>query len=181
MGSTYVFISVVSYVLYIILSGKVVMKYPAPLALTAYVCLTGAVINTGVALASEVRHKVSWSIGWNIKLLSYFYVGLVVSGLATYVQNMLIKSKGPCDRSDSDYRWIVHFIMGQKRERRIGLVSEWWLLHQMLCLVCFVLASPVGSPVWAAAGLVVLCMGAQICSDLSCSELLLCSVLSLVA
>ncbi|CAL5354976.1 unnamed protein product [Camellia sinensis] len=94
-GSTYVFISVVSYVLYIILSGKVVMKYPAPLALTAYVCLTGAIINTGVALASEVRRKVSWSIGWNIKLLSYFYVGLVVSGLATYVQNMLIESKGP--------------------------------------------------------------------------------------
>ncbi|KAI7981498.1 WAT1-related protein [Camellia lanceoleosa] len=95
VGSTYVFISVVSYVLYIILSGKVVMKYPAPLALTAYVCLTGAIIDTGVALASEVRRKVSWSIGWNITLLCYFYGGLVVSALATYVQNMVINSKGP--------------------------------------------------------------------------------------
>ncbi|GMP54975.1 hypothetical protein CsSME_00019944 [Camellia sinensis var. sinensis] len=72
-GSTYVFISVVSFILYIILSGKVVMKYPAPLALMAYVCLTGVIIDTGVALASE---------------------GLVVSALATYVQNILIQSKG---------------------------------------------------------------------------------------
>ncbi|CAL5391726.1 unnamed protein product [Camellia sinensis] len=54
--------------------GKVVMKYPAPLALTAYVCLTRAIIDTGVALALEVRHKASWNIGWDIELLCYFYV-----------------------------------------------------------------------------------------------------------
>ncbi|XP_028070200.1 WAT1-related protein At2g39510-like [Camellia sinensis] len=68
-GSTYVFISVVSFILYIILSGKVVMKYPAPLALTAYVCLTRAIIDTGVALALEVRHKASWNIGALLYLL----------------------------------------------------------------------------------------------------------------
>ncbi|THG14374.1 hypothetical protein TEA_027790 [Camellia sinensis var. sinensis] len=93
-GSTYVFISVVSFILYIILSGKVVMKYPAPLALTAYVCLTRAIIDTGVALALEVRHKASWNIGWDIELLCYFYVGLVVSALATYVQNIFDKEQG---------------------------------------------------------------------------------------
>ncbi|CAL5428704.1 unnamed protein product [Camellia sinensis] len=156
-GSTYVFISVVSYVLYIILSGKVVMKYPAPLALTAYVCLTGAIINTGVALASEVRRKVSWSIGWNITLLCYFYAvrpccicsGYICSEYADKQQGSgichclqpLVNDFGDiiwiniirrkcafrkCDRSDSDYRWIVHFIMGQKRERRsAGFLVLW--------------------------------------------------------
>ncbi|KAF5950471.1 hypothetical protein HYC85_012464 [Camellia sinensis] len=90
--------------------GKVVMKYPAPLALTAYVCLTGVIIDTGVALASE---------------------GLVVSALATYVQNILIQSKGSCDRSDSDYRRIVRFIMGQKWDRR----STCLLASSELCII----------------------------------------------
>ncbi|KAI7979156.1 WAT1-related protein [Camellia lanceoleosa] len=208
----------------------------------------------------EVRRKVSWSIGWNITLLCYFYgVGRTI-GPCCICSGYICseygdKQQGPgichclqplvndfgdiiwinstrrkcafrkCDRSDSDYRWIVHFIMGQKRERRsavgglavgysmVGWIDEsgtlveslvneavlvWAAEHirelrsvlllydgvsgrWLLFVVGFCCLRNVGSPVWPAAGLVVLCMGAQICSDLSCSELLFCSVLSLVA
>ncbi|KAI7981493.1 WAT1-related protein [Camellia lanceoleosa] len=181
VGSTYVFISVVSYVLYIILSGLVVS------ALATYVEYGDKQQGPGICHCLQPLVNDFGDIIW----------------INSTRRKCAFRK---CDRSDSDYRWIVHFIMGQKRERRsavgglavgysmIGwidesgtlvegaevsaaavcwsfrkvaavcgwlllfvewsaLVSKWWLLHQMLCLVCFVLASPVGSPVWPAAGL----------------------------
>ncbi|KAM0971601.1 hypothetical protein ACFX13_019784 [Malus domestica] len=68
--------------------------YPAELSLTALICLMGAL--EGAVATFVVEHSMSvWVIGWDSRLLAAAYSGIVCSGIAYYVQGVVMKEQGP--------------------------------------------------------------------------------------
>ncbi|KAK7290746.1 hypothetical protein RIF29_05390 [Crotalaria pallida] len=56
----------------------------------------GFVSGTSAVVTFVVEHKFSvWSIGWDMNLLSAAYAGIVCSGIAYYVQGVVMQRKGP--------------------------------------------------------------------------------------
>ncbi|XP_058089591.1 WAT1-related protein At2g39510-like [Magnolia sinica] len=80
---------------FIILQAITLRTYPAELSLTAFICLAGAVEGTVVALAIERGNTAIWSIGWNAKLFAAIYSGIFCSGIAYYIQGVIMKKRGP--------------------------------------------------------------------------------------
>ncbi|KZV26067.1 hypothetical protein F511_13945 [Dorcoceras hygrometricum] len=72
----------------------VLKTYPAELSLTAWICLLGTVEGAAVALVME-RDKSAWSIAWDTKFLAVVYSGIFCSGIAYYVQGVVMKERGP--------------------------------------------------------------------------------------
>ncbi|KAF5740312.1 WAT1-related protein [Tripterygium wilfordii] len=79
---------------FFVLQSFTLKKYPAELSLTALVCLMGVVEGTVVTLIME-RDMSVWKIGFDSRLIAAVYSGVVCSGLAYYVQGLVIKEKGP--------------------------------------------------------------------------------------
>ncbi|CAB4301114.1 unnamed protein product [Prunus armeniaca] len=70
-------------------------SYPAELSLAAWICLMGTVQGTVVALGFEWDNPAAWSIHWDSKLLAAVYSGIICSGVAYYVQGLVMKERGP--------------------------------------------------------------------------------------
>lgn len=79
---------------FFILQSFTLKKYPAELSLTALICLMGSVEGAAVTLVMECNMNV-WRIGWDSRLLAAVYSGVVCSGIAYYVQGVVIKERGP--------------------------------------------------------------------------------------
>ncbi|KDP32785.1 hypothetical protein JCGZ_12077 [Jatropha curcas] len=79
---------------FFILQSFTLKKYPAELSLTALICLMGAVQGAAVSLVME-RDMSAWKIGFDSRFLAAAYSGIVCSGVAYYVQGMVIKERGP--------------------------------------------------------------------------------------
>ncbi|KAL2339805.1 hypothetical protein Fmac_007745 [Flemingia macrophylla] len=71
-----------------------VKRYPAELSLATLICLAGAAETTAVALVAE-RHSSAWALGWDNRLYAPLYTGLVSSGIAYYVQGLVMKLRDP--------------------------------------------------------------------------------------
>ncbi|KAG9451075.1 hypothetical protein H6P81_011040 [Aristolochia fimbriata] len=80
---------------FIILQAFTLRSYPAELSLTALICLAGAIEGAVVGLVMERGNMEVWSIGWDTKLLTVVYAGIVCSGIAYYVQGVVMKTRGP--------------------------------------------------------------------------------------
>ncbi|CAL5391481.1 unnamed protein product [Camellia sinensis] len=108
-GSTYVFISVVSFILYIILS----QSWPCCICF-GYICSEYIDKEQGFGICHCLQPLVN------------------DSGDIIWIHNTRRKCAfRKCDRSDSDYRRIVRFIMGQKWDRR----STCFLASSELCII----------------------------------------------
>ncbi|RDX60471.1 WAT1-related protein, partial [Mucuna pruriens] len=71
-------------------------RYPAKLSLSALVCLSGALQAFVVALAGNRHSGLGiWALGWNFRLYGPLYTGIVTSGIAYYVQGLVLQRKGP--------------------------------------------------------------------------------------
>ncbi|KAJ4848962.1 hypothetical protein Tsubulata_030837 [Turnera subulata] len=79
---------------FFILQSFTLKKYPAELSLTALVCLMGMVEGSIVTLVME-RDMSIWKIGFDSRLLAAAYSGVVCSGIAYYVQGVVIRQRGP--------------------------------------------------------------------------------------
>ncbi|XP_056164492.1 WAT1-related protein At4g08300-like [Syzygium oleosum] len=79
---------------FFILQSFTLKKYPAELSLTALICLMGSVEGAAVSLVME-RDMSVWQISWDSRLLAAVYSGVVCSGIAYYVQGVVIKERGP--------------------------------------------------------------------------------------
>ncbi|GAV84117.1 EamA domain-containing protein [Cephalotus follicularis] len=79
---------------FFILQSFTLKKYPAELSLTALICLMGMLEN-GVVSLVMVRDMSAWKLGWDSRLLAAVYSGVVCSGIAFYVQGVVIKQRGP--------------------------------------------------------------------------------------
>ncbi|KAK9741392.1 hypothetical protein RND81_03G102200 [Saponaria officinalis] len=80
---------------FIILQAVTLKSYPAEMSLTAMICIAATIEGSLVALAFEWGNKSMWSLHLDSKLLAYIYSGIVCSGLAYYVQGVVMKEKGP--------------------------------------------------------------------------------------
>ncbi|XP_022977879.1 WAT1-related protein At2g37460-like [Cucurbita maxima] len=94
-GSIMITIGCFSWACFMILQAITLKAYPAELSLTAWICLLGTAEGTVLALVMERGNAAVWSIGWGTKLLAAVYSGIFCSGLAYYIQGLVMKDKGP--------------------------------------------------------------------------------------
>ncbi|XP_054778018.1 WAT1-related protein At5g07050-like [Prosopis cineraria] len=111
-GSILLIIATLAWASFFILQAVTLRKYSAQLSLTALVCCMGTLQSIAVTFVME--HKPSaWSIGWDMNLFAAAYAGIVSSGIAYYVQGIVMQRKGPVFvTSFSPLMMIIVAVMG---------------------------------------------------------------------
>ena len=93
-GSILLIIATLAWASFFILQAVTLRRYSAQLSLAALVCFLGTLQSIAVTFVME--HKPSaWTIGWDMNLLTAAYAGIVSSGIAYYVQGVVMKKRGP--------------------------------------------------------------------------------------
>ncbi|XP_058074264.1 WAT1-related protein At5g07050-like isoform X2 [Magnolia sinica] len=77
-----------------VLQARTIKKYPAPISLTCLTSLFGTFQAMVLSFAIERKASV-WKLGWDLRLLSISYSGIMVFGVATYIQFLVIRKRGP--------------------------------------------------------------------------------------
>ncbi|XAR69527.1 hypothetical protein NMG60_11001147 [Bertholletia excelsa] len=93
-GSIFLIIASLAWASFFILQAFTLRKYSAQLSLTALACFMGTLQSIAVTLAMEHKSSV-WVIGWDLNLLAAAYAGIVSSGIAYYVQGLVMQKRGP--------------------------------------------------------------------------------------
>ncbi|XP_022871223.1 WAT1-related protein At5g64700-like isoform X1 [Olea europaea var. sylvestris] len=93
-GVLLMLLSNITWALWLVLQGRVLKSYPSKFLLIALQCFLSTIQSFLVAVAF-VRDPDEWKLGWDVKLLSIAYCGIVVSGIAFYLQSWVIEKKGP--------------------------------------------------------------------------------------
>ncbi|XP_042495831.1 WAT1-related protein At1g25270-like [Macadamia integrifolia] len=83
-----------SYAVWLIIQAKMSEKYPCSLSSTALMCMTGATQSAIYALCIE-RKWDEWKLGWNIRLWTVAYAGIMASGLMFTMVSWGIRERGP--------------------------------------------------------------------------------------
>ncbi|KAF4384324.1 hypothetical protein F8388_004557 [Cannabis sativa] len=97
---------------FFILQSFTLKLYPAELSLTAWICLMG-VLEGGIVTFVFEHDMHVWVLGWDSRLLAAVYSGVVCSGIAYYVQGMVIRERGPVFvTSFSPLCMIITFALG---------------------------------------------------------------------
>ncbi|KAI6701688.1 hypothetical protein NL676_016012 [Syzygium grande] len=86
--------SCVCYSLWLILQTKMAERYPCHYSSTALISLFGSIQAVGFALCTE-RDWSEWKLGWNIRLLTVAYTGLVASGVCVSLLGWCVHKRGP--------------------------------------------------------------------------------------
>ncbi|KAJ1257299.1 hypothetical protein BS78_K109500 [Paspalum vaginatum] len=94
MGTFMVLLSCFCWSAFFILQSYTLKSYPSELSLTTLICAMGATESGAVALVME-RDTKAWSIGFDVRLFTAVYSGIMCSGIAYYVQGIVIKERGP--------------------------------------------------------------------------------------
>ncbi|KAK3138403.1 hypothetical protein QOZ80_5AG0368460 [Eleusine coracana subsp. coracana] len=94
LGSMFVIIATLAWASLFILQTHTITQYSAQLSLTTLICLVGTVQAVVVTFVMERRLSV-WTIGFDMNLLAAAYAGIVTSGIAYYVQGLVIQKTGP--------------------------------------------------------------------------------------
>ncbi|KAI3677101.1 hypothetical protein L1987_86721 [Smallanthus sonchifolius] len=94
-GGFMIVIGCLSWSCFMVLQAITLKSYPDELALTAWICLLGTVEGAIVALIMERGNTAVWAIKWNTTLLATLYCGIICSGLAYYIQGIIMKERGP--------------------------------------------------------------------------------------
>ncbi|KAL1209968.1 WAT1-related protein [Cardamine amara subsp. amara] len=93
-GAVVITVSCSGFACFMILQAVTLRTYPAELSLTAWICLMGTIEGTVMALIMEKGNLSFWAIGWDTKLLTSIYSGIVCSALAYYAGGMVMKTRG---------------------------------------------------------------------------------------
>uniref|UniRef100_A0A453PQ80 WAT1-related protein n=1 Tax=Aegilops tauschii subsp. strangulata TaxID=200361 RepID=A0A453PQ80_AEGTS len=80
---------------FFILQSSTLRDYPAELSLTVLICGVGSVMSTAVAVVAERANTHAWVIGFDTRLFTVVYGGIVCSGVAYYVQGVVSRQRGP--------------------------------------------------------------------------------------
>ncbi|XP_057420089.1 WAT1-related protein At1g68170-like isoform X2 [Lotus japonicus] len=86
--------SCISFSLWLITQAKMNQEYPSPHSSSALMCIMGALQSTIIALCFE-RDWSQWKLGFDIRLLTVAYSGIVGSGLVVIVIAWCVKMRGP--------------------------------------------------------------------------------------
>ncbi|XP_021713947.1 WAT1-related protein At5g64700-like [Chenopodium quinoa] len=80
--------------LWLVMQARIMKGYPSKLLLTALSCFLSSIQSFAIAILVE-RRPSQWMLGWNVRLLAVAYCGIVVTGVAYYLQAYAIEKKGP--------------------------------------------------------------------------------------
>ncbi|KAH8506188.1 hypothetical protein H0E87_013132 [Populus deltoides] len=94
-GALMITVGCFSWACFMILQAITLKSYPVELSLTAWICLLGTIEGAVVALVAENGKPSVWAINWDMKLLAAVYSGIFCSGLAYYIQGIVMKDRGP--------------------------------------------------------------------------------------
>ncbi|KAK7275669.1 hypothetical protein RIF29_16790 [Crotalaria pallida] len=94
MGTLFLLLACVAWSSFYILQSITLKKYPAELSLSSLICFAGALESSVVALIIDHRPQ-SWAIGWDYRFFGPLYTGVVSSGVAYYIQGLVMQSRGP--------------------------------------------------------------------------------------
>ncbi|KAG0481688.1 hypothetical protein HPP92_012546 [Vanilla planifolia] len=94
-GSIFLIIATLAWASLFVLQAATLKKYAAQLSLTTLVCFMGTLQAIVVALVMERKKPTAWNIGLYTNLLAAAYAGIVTSGIAYYMQGLVIEKKGP--------------------------------------------------------------------------------------
>ncbi|KAL1831805.1 hypothetical protein DCAR_0101816 [Daucus carota subsp. sativus] len=94
LGACFALGSCICYALWLILQAKMVERYPCPYSSTALMATMGAIQGTIFALCME-RDWSLWKLGWNIRLLTVAYAGVLASGVMFTLVAWCIRMRGP--------------------------------------------------------------------------------------
>ncbi|XP_044500904.1 WAT1-related protein At2g37460-like [Mangifera indica] len=94
-GALMITVGCFSWACFMILQAITLKTYPAELSLTSWICFLGTVEGCIVALVMERGKSSIWAIHWDTKLMAALYSGIVCSGLAYYIQGIIMKDRGP--------------------------------------------------------------------------------------
>ncbi|ONK67262.1 uncharacterized protein A4U43_C06F18310 [Asparagus officinalis] len=78
-----------------IVQANTLESYPAELSLTTLICFSGSVLSSAVTIIMEGWTAKPWSIGFDMRLITVIYSGVICSGVAYYVQGIVMKERGP--------------------------------------------------------------------------------------
>ncbi|WCJ19505.1 nodulin MtN21 /EamA-like transporter family protein [Euphorbia peplus] len=94
IGLTYSIANCLSFSLWLIIQGKMSEKYPSPYSASALMSIMAAFVSIGFALCfhSDLSH---WRLGWNIRLFTTAFAGIVVQGMMITVMIWCVSIKGP--------------------------------------------------------------------------------------
>ncbi|KAJ8449750.1 hypothetical protein Cgig2_001406 [Carnegiea gigantea] len=92
-GSMLVILATFAWAAFFILQAITMREYTAQLSLTALVCFLGTLQSIVVTFVMD--HKAVWTIGWDMNLLAAAYAGIISSGVAYYVQGLVMEKRGP--------------------------------------------------------------------------------------
>ncbi|KAL7136505.1 hypothetical protein ABFS83_10G035600 [Erythranthe nasuta] len=94
-GAIMITIGCLAWACFMILQAITLKTYPAELSLTAWICLLGTAEGAALALVMEKGNSSAWAIKWDTKFLAAAYSGIFCSGIAYYVQGVVMKERGP--------------------------------------------------------------------------------------
>ncbi|XP_074565672.1 WAT1-related protein At1g09380-like [Curcuma longa] len=94
LGSFLAVSSCLCYALWLIIQAKLTQLHPCHCSNTALVCLMGAILSSILALCFQ-RHKIQWRLGFDIRLLTAAYSGILATGMAFTLLGWCIMKKGP--------------------------------------------------------------------------------------
>ncbi|KAF7819161.1 WAT1-related protein [Senna tora] len=93
-GSILLIIATLAWASFFILQAITLRTYSAQLSLTTLVCFMGTLQSIAVTFVMEHKPSV-WTIGWDMNLFAAAYAGIVSSGIAYYVQGIVMQKRGP--------------------------------------------------------------------------------------
>uniref|UniRef100_A0A1D1ZDJ0 WAT1-related protein n=1 Tax=Anthurium amnicola TaxID=1678845 RepID=A0A1D1ZDJ0_9ARAE len=94
LGTFMLIVSCCCWSAFFVVQSNTLRSYPAELSLTTWICVMGTAQSTAVTLVMA-RTGNPWAIGFDMRLLTAAYSGIMCSGIAYYVQGMVIKERGP--------------------------------------------------------------------------------------
>ncbi|XP_027368354.1 WAT1-related protein At4g08290-like [Abrus precatorius] len=94
LGTLFLCLGCMAWSSFYILQSITVKRYPAELSLSSLICFAGALQSAVVALVAD-HHSRAWAIGLDYRLYGPLYAGIVSSGMAYYVQGLVMKTRGP--------------------------------------------------------------------------------------
>ncbi|KAF3445674.1 hypothetical protein FNV43_RR10850 [Rhamnella rubrinervis] len=93
-GTLLLFLACAAWSCFYVLQSITLKKYPAGLSLTVLICMFGGMQAAAIAIAVE-RRPSAWILGWDSRLWGCMYLGVFGSGIAYYVQGIVMKTRGP--------------------------------------------------------------------------------------
>ncbi|XP_031736703.1 WAT1-related protein At1g68170 [Cucumis sativus] len=94
LGSLLAFASCLSYSSWLILQAKMMKIYPCQYSSTALMCVMGAIQGVAISICVERDWK-QWKLGWNIRLITVTFAGIVGSGAMVTVMAWCVRMRGP--------------------------------------------------------------------------------------